>query len=298
MTGRAVLVGVDGSSGAQQALRWAAEEAARLDAPLTVCCVVAPVAGELPVLATHWGTDVLAAATEQVHRTWPRLPVQAVLRPGHASSELLRLSTGHQLAVVGSRGDSGLTGLLIGSVALHLVSHGRCPVVVVPPSQVDPRAPVVVGVDGSPLNRPALEYAFAAADRAGVGLVALSSLDTRSARTGVDGGVAAQRLVGLARAAVAEWAETLPHVPVQHRVVAGPPDRELVVASAGASLTVVGSRGHGAMTALLLGSVSRRLVQEARSPIAVVRHLPYDAAHPGPDRGRRAPASVRTGPSW
>ncbi len=276
MTEGTVLVGVDGSPGSVRALRWAADEAARLDVPLTVCCVVAPVAGELSVLAGHWGSDVLAATREHIRAEWPRVAVRTVLGEGHASNELLRLATGQRLVVVGSRGDSGLTGLLIGSVAVYLVSHARCPVAVVPLCRVDPGAPVLVGVDGSELNRPAVEYAFAAADRAGVPLVALSSLNVRRPGIGSGAGPTADRLVTLAHEAIGEWAEKLPHVPVRHQVVAGPPARELADASARASLTVVGSRGHGGMTALLLGSVSRRLVEEAASPVVVVRQLPHD----------------------
>ena len=60
---------------------------------------------------------------------------------------------------------------------------------------------------------------------------------------------------------------------MRHRVVAGSPARELVAASVGAKLTVVGSRGYDATTAFLLGSVSHRLVRQALSPVAVVRQL-------------------------
>lgn len=274
MTEATVLVGVDGSPGSVRALRWAAAEAARLGVPLMICCVVAPVSGALPVLAERWSDEVLGAARKHVRAEWPQVAVQTVRGEGHATSELLRLSTGHRLVVVGARGGSGLTGHPVGPVAVHLVSHALCPIVVVPMPGVNPRAPVLVGVDGSELNRPAVEYAFAAADRAGVPVVALSSLDGGRPGTGF-GHPAADIVVALARDVVREWADKLPHIPVTHRIVTGPPSRALADASARASLTVVGSRGHGGMTALLLGSVSRRLVQQAASPVVVVRQLSH-----------------------
>jgi nucleotide-binding universal stress UspA family protein len=45
----------------------------------------------------------------------------------------------------------------------------------------------------------------------------------------------------------------------------------LIAASRNASLMVVGSRGYGAVRALLLGSVSTALLEHAGSPIAIVR---------------------------
>jgi nucleotide-binding universal stress UspA family protein len=276
MSEKAVLVGVDGSLGGERALGWAAAEAARMRAPLTVCFAVSPAAVGIPVLAGHHGADVLAAATDRLAVEWPQLEVRAVLGEGYPSIELLRRSAGHQLVAVGSRGDSGLAGILLGTVAGHLVAHAHCPVVVVPPRSTDPAAPVVVGVDGSELNRPAVEFAFAAADRHDIPLVALSSVDARQSGTGFGAGqTMAEQLVELARQAVVPWAEKYPQVPVEHRIVAGPPVPELVAASTAASLTVVGSRGHGAMTALLLGSVSRRVAQQAQSPVAVVRDLDH-----------------------
>jgi len=50
---------------------------------------------------------------------------------GHASQVLTETAEGADLLVVGSRGHGGFTGLLLGSVSEHVVTHAPCPVVVV-----------------------------------------------------------------------------------------------------------------------------------------------------------------------
>ncbi|MDT7593071.1 MAG: hypothetical protein QOH45_2602, partial [Pseudonocardiales bacterium] len=50
---------------------------------------------------------------------------------GHPAQVLLDASEGADLLVVGSRGHGGFTGMLLGSVSQYLVTHARCPVVVV-----------------------------------------------------------------------------------------------------------------------------------------------------------------------
>ncbi len=53
-------------------------------------------------------------------------------------------------------------------------------------------------------------------------------------------------------------------------VVEGPPVPSLLAAAAGADLLVVGSRGHGAFTGMLLGSVSQHCAGHAPCPVVVV----------------------------
>ena len=62
-----------------------------------------------------------------------------------------------------------------------------------------------------------------------------------------------------------------PAVNVETAVIEGPPARVLVALSADADLLVVGSRGRGGFSELLLGSVSQQCVHHARCPVTVVR---------------------------
>lgn len=261
MSTTAVLVGVDGSAGADHALDWAAAEAASRRAPLTLCFVRPGGDLSVPAISRYQAVEVLDAAELRLAGEWPQLAVRRVVAEGYPSTQLRRLSTACGLVVVGARGTSGLRGMPIGSVAGFLVAHAFCPVVIVPAGRADPDAPVVVGADGSPLNDPALEFAFEAAERGEVPLAALSSVDDEP------------RTAELAWDAVRSWSGKFPRVPVEHRIVDGPPAAELVTASAAASLLVVGSSGHGGRSGLLLGSVSQPVSQQARCPVAVVHPL-------------------------
>ena len=89
------------------------------------------------------------------------------------------------MIVVGCRGRGALRRRLLGSVSSGLVHHAHCPVAVIhdwghlPRAGEDPlmphpaRAPVVVGIDGSPASESATAIAFDEASRRKVELVAV-----------------------------------------------------------------------------------------------------------------------------
>ena len=63
-------------------------------------------------------------------------------------------------------------------------------------------------------------------------------------------------------------------VEIERRVVEGRPAAVLVDESQDAELLVVGSRGHGGFTGLLLGSVSQQCAHHAACPVVIVHRKP------------------------
>ena len=136
---------------------------------------------------------------------------------------------------------------------------------------------IVVGVDGSQPSQAALEWAVAEAFLSGaeVEVVHAWSYPPMTYVTGlVPPPVFAQaNLAAKARSVVDDACKPLAGVDVTlTRIVEeGPPARCLVERAAGADLLVVGSRGHGGLPGLLLGSVSQQCAQHAPCPVVIVR---------------------------
>lgn len=179
------------------------------------------------------------------------------------------------MVVVGSQGLGTLGRLLLGSVTAGLLHHAHCPVAVVHSSAgatPDANAPVLVGTDGSPASEAAIALAFDEASRRGVGLVALHAwsdvgvfpmlgMDWRDEAEGHE--ILAERLAG--------FHEQYPGVHVKRTIVCDKPSRWLLEEAEHAQLVVLGSRGRGGFTGLLLGSVSSHVAQAATVPVIVTR---------------------------
>ncbi|MEV7770190.1 universal stress protein [Kitasatospora sp. NPDC086791] len=136
-------------------------------------------------------------------------------------------------------------------------------------------ARIVVGVDGSPTSRTALAWAVRQAGLTGGSVDAVIAWQypvgygsPSAAMPNFDfAGNARQALAGAVAAATTE----APQVEVRQHVVRGHPAAELLKASDGAQLLVVGNRGYGGFAEALLGSVSQHCVHHARCPVVVVR---------------------------
>jgi nucleotide-binding universal stress UspA family protein len=282
---RPVVVGVDGSPSALRAVAWAATEAARRGVGLRVVTAFAWTADHVvghPGLGERYRNQMLAvarrevaAAAELANKTEPDLDVTTQVEIAAPIGALGSEARRAQLVVLGDRGLGGLAGLLLGSVAVALAADAACPVVIVRGDRAGDEGAVVVGIDGSPVSEAALSFAFDAAAARGAELVAVHSWwPTRiddalgpmmdwDAVAVEESAVLAERLAG--------WGQRYPDVAVRRLVVRDAPARALVEASKSAQLVVVGSRGRGNATGLMLGSVSHGVLHRAHCPVGIVR---------------------------
>ena len=142
-TGR-IVVGVDDSEQAAAALRWALAEGVLRQATVEVVHSWSPPLSALPFGATlvipvdEGAIDAAARASvdELVDAALAEMDsrppeVQSTILPGGPATTLVEVSEGADMLVVGSHGRSGLSRLMLGSVAMACVNHATCPVVVV-----------------------------------------------------------------------------------------------------------------------------------------------------------------------
>lgn len=294
-----IVVGYNGTPDSADALKFAAAEAVRRDCPLTVASaiVVPATLGDPAGLAMMVGNDLaesaatIAEAGARKARELGVRDVRTVSDTRSIANQLVDLSAGADLVVIGSRGHGQFASALMGSVSYAVTAHAKCPVVVVPVAAHGCAAtgtghPVTVGVDGSANANQALAFAADWAARASAPLrivsawltptMSASDLDAEAVPRLRDAcQLAAQEIADQARAAVAA---SHPGLVVDVRVVEGNPAAVLADQTRGVDggpsecgLTVVGSRGRGGFLGLLLGSISHSVLHDSRTPVAVVR---------------------------
>lgn len=147
--------------------------------------------------------------------------------------------------------------------------------------------PVVVGIDGSVASEGALAYGAWEAQRRGqvLRLVHSLSVPVPYATVGLFPDPTEFSFIkDAARTMLGDYAAKVrrayPALEVETSVTAGSAGGSLVDASDRASLVVVGSRGLGGFTGLLLGSVGAQLAAHSRSPVVVIRP-PGEPGHLG-----------------
>jgi nucleotide-binding universal stress UspA family protein len=281
-----VVVGVDGSAAGLQALRWATAEAQLRGARLRLVVAYRPgwPADEFNAKPDD-DTATLARAEDLVFdmvtkaRTWaPGTVVTGSAVCGRAVPALQAAAADGSLIVVGSRGLGGFGGLLLGSTGMHLASHAPGSVVVVRGRAGPAAGMVVVGTDGSPGAEVALGVAFNEAAMRGCPLAVAHAYRAPTPQWGqhiepvdLDGERLRAAELSALHTALEPWREKFPQVPVEEAVAYSDAAGLLTAMSTAADLVVVGTRGHGGFTGLLLGSVGQKLLHHADCPVLIVR---------------------------
>ena len=138
-----IVVGVDGSDCAHNALEVAVREAALRGGRLRIVSAWDVASGvsaggyalgldQATIDAVREGAEkVVREALADAERLQPTVPCTAEALEGQPAKVLLEHAEDASLIVVGNRGRGGFASLLLGSVSQQVVHHARCPVMVV-----------------------------------------------------------------------------------------------------------------------------------------------------------------------
>jgi nucleotide-binding universal stress UspA family protein len=281
------LVGVDGSTASDAAVRFAAREAALYGTPLTLLHVVAPVPSwatsvEQAKIAAAWEAnahDVIEQARKiaQAAADDSVLPdIRSEVTWSAVAPTLIEASSRARIVVVGSNGMGAVARLVLGSVTDAMLHRARCPVAIIhdidDPADAD--APVLVGLDGSPASEGALQLAFDEASRRKVQLVALHAWSDVGVFPilGMDWRDYETKGAQLLDRHLAHWQPQFPDVGVRRRLVCDKPAAWLIEESERAQLVVLGSHGRGSgLPGMALGSVSSALSHATKTPLIIHR---------------------------
>lgn len=285
-----VVVGVDGSDGSLRAVRWAAVQAGGEGVDLRIVHAIGSAeffpggamspSTELYGLLDRESKALLSLAKEAATEAVPQLAVSTVSTTEPAVIALIGASSSASCVVLGECGHGALSGALLGSTTVALSAHAHSPVIAVRGSE-HPGGPVVVGVDGSELSDWALGCAFAQASRRRVPLIAVHAYSDSDSHQvfssermehGWESQDRTERRV-LDRW-LERWASRYPDVDVQPDLVRAKPRQRLLEHSETACMVVVGCRGRGGFTGLLVGSTSQAMLHHAECPVMVVRPEP------------------------
>lgn len=276
-----IIIGVDGSEQSRTALGWGLQRATERGASVELLHVADDsfLSESVAFLseAQRASEQMLEAEVAYAKSLGFEGEVAGTAVVGHPIAEVEEASKHADLLVLGAHEGSKWAGSFFGTRAVKIAAVAHCPVAVIPMQAEDPTKGVVVGIDGSEASKEAIAYAAEEASRRGTDLTAVyawmppltpgleylwSEELVESQRSAAEEAIA----IG-----VAGLSSRYPDLEVHREIVQAAPVAALVQAGEGAELLVVGSRGRGAISRLLLGSVSHGVLQALPCPVIVTR---------------------------
>ncbi len=294
---KTVTVGIDGSDGSCDALRWATQATDADIQPATAWrmpwwAATPPVPGNpMPPQRDFFedkAREVIEQATARIERRRLR---SAIIACGHAGRVLSDVAGRTDMLVVGSRGRSAMTEAVLGSTNSYCAAHSPVPVLIVPTGEPGANKPekagdavvevspargahFVVGVDGSDNSVAALAWTIehAAAGSTIEAIHAFTPVGATYELAGFD----ADRLEERARSLLATTVDRAvnrvdrPGEDYELTMTVSMADPRNALARAGGDIVVVGARGHRGVAHLVLGSVATALTHRTATPTVIV----------------------------
>lgn len=265
-----IVVGVDLSRGACEAVWWALVEAQRREVPVLLLHAPDGADAELAGAAeSGLGSQLDAAqAVVQTHlahaaRLAPDVDVQARIVEQSAVFALTDLSREAELLVLGSRGRDGFRVSALGSVGQRIAVHAHCPVVIVPegsPRLLNRR--VVAGVSATRAGGHAVDFA---ADEAALWDGELVLLRARA------GGEGAQTVASIDTAeALARVTHRYPELAIEVCTPAADPADAIAIETRRSDLVVLGCHHSDDAFNCRLGGVPSGVLAKADCPVVLV----------------------------
>jgi nucleotide-binding universal stress UspA family protein len=280
------VVGADASEESHAAIEWTRQLAGPDDRILLVHVWELPLVAGYDMVATIDPGEIERFAVEGLDELIDRLTdgrLQPIVKRGHAGRAIVEAAEENDAAgiIVGHRGNSRVS-LMLGSTANYVLHHTERPVVIIRGEHGEVPKKVVVGVDDHDIaageenesvraliwatHLPGVEevevvHAWFLPALA-VGMFATTATDFEA----MDGAALAvvERVIAAAGPAP-------DGVTVTAEAVRGTPGFALVEASRSADMVVVGSKGRGGFTEIVLGSTSAEVAAHSHAPVAVIR---------------------------
>jgi nucleotide-binding universal stress UspA family protein len=279
-----IHVGFDNSWRDTGALEWALQEARLRHEPLRAVHVIDDslrrTAYWEPSQVDDAAMELIEGVRQQLAADGAGLDHEADLLVGPPAVKLAQTAEGSTMLVVGRRGMGTFKRLLIGSTSEAVVHQATVPVVVVPDAWKpgDHAGPIVIALDESDGQQPAIDFAVTAAAERNVPMRIVHVWDLPNIYSW-DAGVAAgidEELAENARrrwdTVAEEWRQKYPALDIEVDVRRDHAVDGVVTAAqdSDAQLLVVGGRRHHRATSMLLGSVARGVLHHATCPVVVV----------------------------
>ncbi len=270
----AIVVGVDGSTAALGAVRFAVQEAQGLRAPLRLVHVISPRSQPESVYGAadvdgDYGRGVLVEAVNAVAEIDSSVVVETAVLHGQPESVILGEAKSARLLVLGVSRGHALGTRVLRSTVFSLVESVACPVAIVRESSIGSDGAVIVALgDGNALDSDVVvAEAFREASSRGADILALHSRSISEGVAHVVGGVDGETPQSPMDIRLGSFVEDHPTVGLSSVYAGSGVGSELLIASGTARLLVLGHQRRR-----MCGSTLTKAIRQAKCPVLVVPH--------------------------